>query len=151
MDIILTAGDLSRLKPSTRTDIVNLILGAAGSSAPTPQGTSDGWDWDEVVNLSPDRVSEFMQGCSEETIAGLRVIAEHGPIISADLLKQVGIDNYGHFQGRVTKRTRTVTGDKHSFLLSWDDWRSTENAARGFGHYGVTEITFQSLRGYFGL
>ena len=64
---------------------------------------------------------------------------------------EAGIENYGHFQGRVTKRTRTITGDKHAFLFTWDDWNDGENAERGYGHYAVTDTTFRSLRGYFKL
>jgi hypothetical protein len=70
-------------------------------------------------------------------------------VIAANLLNEAGIENYGHFQGRVTKRTRTVTGDKHAYLFTWDDWQSEENAERGYGHYAVSEKTFRSLRRHF--
>jgi hypothetical protein len=104
--------------------------------------------FDDVVDLTPGQIEEFMSGCSEETIAGLKVIAEQGPVIHASLLEGAGIENYGHFQGRVTKRTRTVTGDKDAFLLAWDDWSEAPN---GVGHYAVTQATFRSLRIYFEL
>ncbi|MBX9460705.1 MAG: hypothetical protein KL785_05995 [Brevundimonas sp.] len=38
----------------------------------------------------------------------------------ADMLGAAGIDNYSHFQSRVTKRTRTITGNKKAFLFTWD-------------------------------
>jgi hypothetical protein len=150
MMITLTDTDLSKLKPATRADIVAVLLSTAAAAQPS-NNHPEGFKWDEVVDLNPSQVEEFMQGCAPQTIAGLKVIAEHGPVIAANLLLEAGIDNYGHFQGRVTKRTRTITGDKHAFLFTWDDWSEGENAERGYGHYAVTETTLRSLRDYFGL
>lgn len=147
MQIIINDNDFSRLKPATRQDIIATLL--SGAASPVPEYDMEGFDWDEVVDLTPDEVGEFIEGCSEQTVAGLRVIAEHGPVIAANLLNEAGIENYGHFQGRVTKRTRTVTGDKHAYLFTWDDWQSEENAERGYGHYAVSEKTFRSLRRHF--
>lgn len=148
MQIIINDTDLIKLKPATRQDLLATLFRSAAS---TPAQNAEGFEWEEVVDLTPDQVEEFMQGCSPQTVAGLRVIAEHGPVIAANLLHEAEIENYGHFQGRVTKRTRTITGDKHAFLFTWDDWQSEENAERGYGHYAVTETTFRSLRKYFDL
>jgi hypothetical protein len=148
MNIVLTENDLTRLSPTTRADLIALLLGSAAAPAQI-QSQTNGFEWDDVVNLTPEQVTVFMQGCSQQTVAGLKVIAEHGPVITANLLEKAGIVNYGHFQGRVTKRTRTITGDKHAFLFTWDDWTIGENAERGYGHYAVTDATFRSLRSYF--
>lgn len=145
MQLILNDQDLVKLKGSTRADLMaNVFPKEKAQSAED----SEGFDWEDVADLSPGEIEEFMGGCSQETIAGLRVIAEHGPTIRANLLAQAGIENYGHFQGRVTKRTRTVTGDKDAFLFAWDDWQAQED---GIGHYAVTAKTFRSLRVYFNL
>lgn len=149
MQLIINDTDLTKLKPATRQDLLSTFFGT-GASAPGAQN-AEGFDWEEVADLDTDEMDEFMQGCSEQTVAGLKIIAEHGPVIAADLLEKAGISNYGHFQGSVTKRTRTITGDKHAFLFAWDDWSSDENEERGFGHYAVTETTFRSLRAYFEL
>ena len=149
MQITINDIDFSKLKPATRQDIVAVLL--SGTAPAIPEYDMEGFDWDEVVDLTPDEVEEFIEGCSEQTIAGLRIIAEHGPVIAANLLNEAGIENYGHFQGRVTKRTRTVTGDKKAYLFTWDDWQSEANAERGYGHYAVTEKTFRSLRRHFKL
>lgn len=150
MMIVITEADLSKLKPATRADLMAVLLSSSAALAPA-QNHAEGFDWNEVVDLTPEEVSEFMDGCSEQTVAGLKVIANHGPVIAANLLNEAGIENYGHFQGRVTKRTRTITGNKHAYLFTWDDWQSEENQAAGFGHYAVTETTFKSLRSHFGL
>ena len=144
MQLVLDEGDISALKPATRADIIATLF---RKGKHTPTGSDGSVDWTDVVDLSPLQVEEFMKKVSPEYSAGLKIIAEHGPVIKADMLNQTGITNYGHFQGRMTLRTRTVTGDKDAFLFGWDDWGSTEND--GIGHYGVTDETFRSLRKYF--
>ncbi|MFL6856904.1 MAG: helix-turn-helix domain-containing protein [Allosphingosinicella sp.] len=106
------------------------------------------FDWTNVADLSLVQAHEFMHGCSEETKAGLRVFAEDGPTIHASLLLKAGVENYAHFQSRVTKRTRTVTRNRNAFLFTWDDWSAGEG---GVGHYAVSEKTFRSLRAFFNL
>ncbi|WP_157082389.1 hypothetical protein [Sphingomonas pruni] len=146
MMIVLTKDDFTSFSPSTRAEILaSLSSKPKANPSQLPTGFS-AEDFDGVVDLTPGQIEDFMEGCSEETIAGLKVIAEHGPVIDAKLLGAAGIQNYGHFQGRVTKRTRTVTGDKEAYLFAWDDWTETED---GVGQYAVTPTTFRSLRIYF--
>ena len=148
MLITLTKDDFNALSPSTRAELL-----AALSSKPkaNPGQLPTGFeadDFEDVIDLTPGQIEDFMEGCSDETVAGLKVFAEHGPVIHAKLLDAAGIENYGHFQGRVTKRTRTVTKDKDAYLFAWDDWTSAED---GIGQYAVTPTTFRSLRVYFEL
>jgi hypothetical protein len=154
MQLVISDADFSKLKATTRADLIATLL----NSAAAPAGPkAEGFAWDEVVDLTPDEVVAFMDGdpdrgilsISERTIAGLKVIAEHGPIIAAILLDEAEIENYGNFQGAVTKRTRTITGNKHARLFAWDDWNDEENHEGGYGHYAVTEKTHHSLRCYF--
>lgn len=145
MKLTLNETDLSRLSAAARAELAALLFPKQEASLP------DGFDIDDfedVVDLTPEQVDEFMQGCAEVTIDGLRIIAEHGPAIHASLLDEAGIENYGHFQGSVTKRTRTVTKVKGAFLFAWDDW---QKAPGGIGRYAVTDVTFRSLRQYFEL
>ena len=148
MMIVLTKEDLTSFSPSTRAEILaSLSSKPKASPSELPMGfTAD--DFDGVVDMTPGQVEQLMAGCSPETIAGLKVFAEHGPVIHAKLLDDAGIENYGHFQGRVTKRTRTVTGDKSAYLFAWDTWADAED---GIGQYAVTPTTFRSLRIYFEL
>jgi hypothetical protein len=136
--------------PGERRESVSALPARAAAAAGTGQARNPkGFDWTDVVDLTPGQVEAFMKSCSTRTTAGLRVIAEHGPVIHASLLDRAGIENYGHFQGRVTLRTRTVTGNPDAYLLAWDDWQSKANA--GTGHYAVTAKTHRSLRIYFQL
>ena len=104
-------------------------------------------DFTGVVDLKPEQVSDFMSGLQHKTKDCLRVVAEHGPIIDAKLL---GIENYSHFQASMTKRIRTLTDDKNARLITWGDWMKSENGDITF-YYGVTIVTYKSLRMYFDL
>lgn len=149
MQLLINDTDLNRLKPETRLDLITTLL---GSGAPVVPDTVPGMMWDNVVDFSPEEVVEFMRGAQEKTRDGLKIFAQHGPIILANKLDDAGITNYGHFQGRVTQRTRTIKKSKKKvWLFGWDDWTAGANAKRGYGHYGVTEATYRSLRAYFQL
>lgn len=148
MLITLTAEELSSFSPTTRAEILGLAnVKPSIDMAEFPSGF-DEEDFDDVVDLTTSQIEEFMEGCSEQTIAGLRVFAEHGPVIRAKLLNEAGIENYGHFQGRVTKRTRTVTKVPGAYLFTWDDW--TEHSDQ-VGFYAITPATHRALRIYFEL
>lgn len=145
MNLNLNDADLNRLSDATRAELAALFF-------PTPvRDYPDGFDSDDfedVVDLTPGQIEEFMEGCAAITIAGLRLFAEAGGRIHGSALDTVGIENYGSFQGSVTKRTRTVTRNRNAYLLAWDDW---SEAPGGVGHYAVTPATLRSLRIYFKL
>jgi hypothetical protein len=145
MQIMLNKADLSKLQPATVADILSLL------KAPREQGKpkldDEGFDWDNVVDLSFNQVQHFMETISDPVSDGLRYIAENGPIVwGADLLEGSEISTLKDFQGATTKRTRNVTKVDGSTLLGWDDWNSYEDHP---GKYGVTDVTHASLRRYF--
>ena len=143
MQITLTIDDLTKLKPSSRADIIRTFFPPDRSSS-----GQDDYDWDDVADLTPGQVEELISGCGEKTTSGLRIIAEHGPVIHASLLDDVEIESYGNFQGGVTRRTRTVTGDRHIRLFAFDNWPDQPD---GIGHFAVSSTTHRSLKIYFGL
>lgn len=145
MKLILTRKDFSKLKSSTRAD---LIATFTGHFQKVTDGSNDDDYWTGVADLTLKQVEKFIAGCSEQTINGLKVLAQHGPKINASMLDEAGIERYGSFQGATTKRTRTITGDDESYLLAWNDW---DLAADGVGDYEVTKMTHRSLRAHFNL
>jgi hypothetical protein len=150
MFIVLTHEDCARLKPDVLREIlaeVGLPSKSKTGAAPTVPEGADGMDFTGVIDLTIEQINSFMAGIQKKTRDRLRVFAEHGPTIDAKLLN---ITNYSHFQTDLTKRTRTITGDKGAFLVTWDDWKY-ENGKLLTGHYAVTVVTYQSLRKYFGL
>ena len=148
MKILLNESDLSKLKAATKEDLLTLLL---KPELPDIPNETESFDWNGRVDLTPDQIKAFIEGCAEKTVAGLKIIAEEGPVIWADLLEKAEIDNYGHFQGSTTKRVRTVTGKKDAYLLAWDDWASEENQQYGCGRYAITRKTHWSLCEYFGV
>ena len=149
MKVLIDEHDLSRMKPGTRADLISILM-SPGATSSLPNHDPR-FEWHNVVDLTPEQVTEFMEGAADKTAEGLKVIAKRGPVILANELDAAGITNYGHFQGRVTQRTRTVTRKKKVFLFTWDDWSKGANAQRGFGHYAVSRTTWESLKEHFGL
>lgn len=147
--ITLTKHDISKLSLAVRDELKAYIFDnqtPAVALEVNEISPNIALDFTDVVSLSPGGVEEFMDGCAQQTIDGMRVFAIHGPVIRAEMLNEAGIENYAHFQSRVTKRTRTVTGERDKFLFSWDDWTEHES---GVGYYAVTSETLRSLRIYF--
>ena len=154
MMVVLSGDDLASLSAATRNEILSRLKSGqpthpAPAAAPLPVGKEyEGIDLSDVADLTFKQVQTWMEGASDKTKLGLRVIAERGPVIQSQALIDAGIENVAHFQSRTTIRTRTVTGDKDAYLLGWDDWTEAEE---GEGKYAVTPITHQSLRRYFQL
>ncbi len=148
MQISLSADDLSHLSVSARAELLD-FLGSRVLPEETPVGFMgekfDQFDMVDVAELTYSQVRQWMEAAAAKTKAGLRVFAEHGPIVHRQRLVDAGVDNTSHFQSRTTIRTRTVTGKKTAFLLGWDDWEGDD------GNYAVTPTTYRSLRRYFQL
>lgn len=155
LDNFVISPDLE-LAPDWRAAIeasTGMALNVVQHVAENPKVTigDDRFDWTDVVDLSLDEVAAFNEGAGEKTMAGLKIFAEEGPVILADRLVRAEITNYGHFQSRVTRRTRTIKGNRDIFLFTWDDWGDAKNLERGFGHYAVSAATYDALRSFFGL
>jgi hypothetical protein len=159
MFLVLSGADYAQLRPETQADLLarfgQQTIAAEPLASPAPQETipdAEGFNFEDVVDLTPAQVAAFVDGIHQQTVDGLRMFAEHGPIIDAHLLDGVGITNYSHFQGRVTKRTRTITGNKKACLFGWDEWKWSEDGKTLLsGRYAVTSTTYGSLRESFGL
>ena len=123
MFTVLTHEDCARLKPDVLREILAKVGFAStpttGAASTVPKG-AEAMNFAEVVSLTGEQVNAFMSGIKkEETRAGLRVFAEHGPIIEAKLLN-IANNNYSHFQAQLTKRIRAITGNNNALLLTWD-------------------------------
>ena len=157
MLIVLSDQDVASLSATARNELlakfkldgtVGSTTGPSYAAAPQVGPEYDGIDLTEVADLTYKQVQTWMEAAADKTKLGLRVLADQGPVVRAQVLIDAGITNLPHFQSRTTIRTRTVTGDKGAFLLGWDDWAEAEE---GQGRYAVTPITHQSLRRYFQL
>ncbi|TFZ57365.1 hypothetical protein E4V01_15630 [Methylorubrum sp. Q1] len=158
MMITISAEDFATLSAQTQAELLAQLQGIPAPTVPqsekayAPSLPSDidpalakMFDWEDRADLTFKQIQTWMLAASDKTKLGLKVFAEHGPIIDVSLLHEVGIENPSHFQSRTTMRTRTVTGDTSAFMLAWSDW------SVGDCRYAVTPITHQSLRRYFNL
>jgi hypothetical protein len=148
--LIVTTEAYSRLSAKTKAELLNAVFHAAipdSNSSEEPFDPKD-FSWDGVVDFSPGEIEEFMATLSNETKDGLKVIAERGPVVRAAWLNSSGIESYASFQRSTTRRTRSLTGGKNDFLLTWDDWNNKEE---GEGCYAVSAATHRALRIFFDL
>jgi hypothetical protein len=151
MHVTLTTDDLAKLSHTARDEILAALMGkdVSPQAAAAPLDPRfEGIDLTYAADLSYGQIRKWMEAASDKTKAGLRIIAELGPIVFAQDLEVGGIDNLSHFQSRTTIRTRTITGNREAYLLGWDDWYKVE---AGKGRYAVTPETHRSLRRYFQL
>ena len=158
--LIVTKDAYNRLGVRTKAELLSAVFSEQTSLQAEDANRAENSaiiDWNEVVDLSPGDIEEFIDEATsmyEGTIEGLRLIAEHGPILHHSFLEKRLIQPDGEpwfsdlatFQRSTTRRVRSVTGGKHDYLLGWDDWDQDDG-----GHYGVTNETHRSLRVYFGL
>lgn len=155
MMLTISSEEFKLLSPGTQAELRALLEGSISTPRSPSLGLSqpefEDFDMEAAADLTPAQVKTWMEAASDKTKLGLRVIAEHGPIVDFKLLTEAGIDNIGQFQSRTTIRTRTVTRDPVARLLTWDEWERGEDGAWASGRYAVTPITHHSLRKYFNL
>ena len=154
MNIVLTIDDLAAFSTSTRNEILRHFAKAVGGlpatnpmPAPEWRDQIDDVDTENLEELTLKQIRQWMRGISETVEKGVKIIAEHGPLIEAHRLTEVGI-NIRQFQSATTKRTRKVTGDRETYFLAWNRWNGMDDP---HGKYAVSPITHQSLCRYFGL
>lgn len=157
MNIILNQKDLASLSPAARDEIERFIMNRMFSkSEPTAYRDVEdipeeyGLD-DTVKDFTFEMIKDFFSvEVSKTTTLGLRLIAENDkPFIDGQTLSDAGITNIGHFQSRVTTRTRTVTGDPEAYMFGWNEWLYDDEGKITQGGYCVTPITHRSLKKYF--
>ncbi|RPF72142.1 hypothetical protein [Aurantiacibacter spongiae] len=154
MNIVLTADDLARFSQSTRDEILRRFVDEVGSlpvsalvPAPDWRDEFEGVHVANLEDITHKYIGRWMERASDEVRAGARVIAEHGPVVNAHQLTELGID-IRKFQSATTRRTRALTGDRNAYFLAWNNWSGMDDPD---GKYAVSPITHQSLRRYFGL
>lgn len=153
MMIVLTADDLAAFSDSTRDEILRRLRDAVGnvpSRAPLPAPDHGDAYHDihasDLEDITFKRMKKWMENLSDPVRAGVRIIAQHGPVIEARLLREAGI-NVRQFQSATTRRTRALTGDSDAYFLGWNKWLDVDDP---HGKFAVSPITHQSLQRYFG-
>jgi hypothetical protein len=152
--IILSADDLASFSEGTRAEILHRVQEVFGHVTSEPirhaPSFSDAYRDIHTSNLEDitfKRMGKWMEGLSDQVRAGARIIAQHGPVIEARLLRQAEI-NVRQFQSATTRRTRAMTGDSDAYFLGWNKWLGIDDPN---GKFAVSPITHQSLQRYFGI
>ena len=126
--LFLSASDVASLSAAARAEVLAL-LGLDGAEDGADGGLADG----AATVLTEVQAQRFLNNCSERTIKLLRIItAGDGTFLISDAASATRSSNRelrAAWAG-LTKRTRTVTGDKEATLISWakvgkDEWRGT--------------------------
>ena len=126
--LFLSASDVASLSTAARAEVLALL--GFGDETGGPGGSqADG----AATALTEAQAQQFLNNCSERTIKLLRIItAGDGTFFISDAASAMRSSNRelrAAWAG-LTKRTRTVTGDKDATLIVWakvgkDEWRGT--------------------------
>lgn len=103
-------------------------------------------DDEQPYDISAQQMARLVEGCSDKTRSVLRAIAEHGRHfrwreIADHLAVEAG--SLRSAWGGITKRTRTVVGDKNADFVWWTPLDQGDFAGE------ISQVTFNSLRKVF--
>ena len=149
--IYLSASDLKSLSSQVRAELFSCIQGSIYSDTTSSAiVTSDSGDLG-ITNAQARKIIE--EPLNKKTRAVLRAIAELGPRFGyRQLLKAVGEKDISGVWAGITRRTRSVLGDREAQLITWDpesiEWKNDEYIDQ---QAWVTQTTFQALREAFGI
>lgn len=136
------------VKDALLLEIQRRVQGTAAVAAPTGEG-QDVVDGNEPADLSLAQAPRYLEGCSDKTKRVLRAIVVEGREFRLSALAQslnLSFDALGGVWGGLTKRTRTILGDKNARLIIWRknfyDAQDTWQDAAG----EMSEETYRSLR-----
>lgn len=126
--IMLSVEDLNRLPVEARDAVLDLFRSEKDSwteeeEEVTPAAGPQA-DEEEPVEMSFGQAKRFLAGCSEKSISIMKhVVMQPNPFRYKDLLTALGdsVDDAGGVWGGLTKRTRTITGEKNARLIIWDE------------------------------
>jgi len=135
-----------------------LIAALRGDTAPPPSSEVRPAPDDVLdiqTDLSPAQFKQFIDGCSDKSKAALKAMVE-GPTSTfkvASVAKAAGCaptELTGVWSG-LTKRVRTVTGDRKAYLWRWGTAEVDSNDRYIDQDGAVSETTYRSGRRVFGL
>ena len=124
--ITLRAETVRLLSPACKAEIAAHL---GFEAAPSIQSVLLDEDGGEYAELGIQAARAFLQGCGGKTKQAIAYIVETGESFTMDEIKFVmkQDDLRGVWTG-LTKRVRTITGDKEAALIAWEqlgdgDWR----------------------------
>jgi hypothetical protein len=154
--IFISTKDFSSMEPVLKSKIQDWLDGGHGKKAipqmpsatapgSAPDGTDDEEEEEVASDLSVQQAKKLLEGCADKTKAVLReIFSKSAPtFILNDVAKVMKTEpgGLGGVWAGITKRTRTVLGDKEAALFVWE-WDDTEDHWVGT----ISDTTFHSMR-----
>jgi hypothetical protein len=97
---------------------------------------------------------KFVEGCGDKTRTAVRTIAENSSrffaLAAVAKALKVGPEDLAGVWAGITKRTRTVLGDREAKLIAWGD-EEYENEKYVNQPASISETTYRSLRKVFSI
>lgn len=165
--LVIALEDFDRLSPATRAELMALFGAgpAAGNTAvavPAPlEAAGLSSEEDAPYPLNPREAKELLRGLSHGSRGVLRLFCQNfdgrvGRVSLEELLRATGHKDSQSLRkaiSGITRRLRTVTGDKKAWILDWrdEDWQWDE-AKKTYvaGAYFIDSPAIRSLCHAFG-
>ena len=151
--IVVDVRDLERLSTGARRELLGL-LGLRGQLASETDSES-GWnsDGDDPYPLTLREAKALVQGLSENSCGMLRLFCKNsdgnvGRVSTKELLDATGHADAQHLQkaiAGITRRLRTVTGQREAWLLDWENEWDEERRAYFRSEYFITSPSIRTL------
>lgn len=153
--LFISSDDFRGMAPELQAQLQDWLAGrgrqASATSVPpvevpesAPGGEEDGSD------LSLAQAKRLLEGCGDKTKAVLRIVfsKDKRSFVRGEIAREMGgtLSDLGGVWAGLTKRTRTVLGDKNAGLFAWD-W----DDAKGDWIGESSETTYQSMRKALGI
>jgi hypothetical protein len=142
------------VKDALLHELQRLLQENTNQETPTPLSASASEE-DKPADFSFVQANKFLEGCSEKTKKILRGIMqgnnEHFLLSDLACSLQMTIDDLSGVWGGLTKRTRTILGDKKLKIVVWPQNFFDENNRWVDAKGAVSKTTYASFRMALGL
>lgn len=148
-----TFDEMPSLPPVWRNEIERLLQGTSTETAKAvaaPIREVEDVVVEKGADLSVAQATAFLEGCSDKTKKVIRAIVASGTgKFRLNALAQtlnVGLGDLGGVWGGLTKRTRTILGDKKANLIAWRNFYDLEDNKWLDAAGTLSEVTYASFR-----
>lgn len=151
IEIVLNQDDLGQLSSDTLAEIEAIVFGGNKSVTMRSETTDD-----MFVEFSSGQARAFLSGCGPKIKAALMAMVEGEDrffqlrnVASAVDARADGL--IGIWSG-ITRRTRTITGQPESYMISWTGEQEYNEDGEYVDERGeLTQMTYESFRKAFSL
>lgn len=152
--LAFTDDEFHTLPPAFRAAVLSRLQAPPAGAAPSGETKNVPLETERPADLSEAQAAIFLERCSEKTIQVLRGIIAAGSrefrLKAFAQALDLTLDQLGNVWGGLTKRTRTVLGDRNAKLVVFQNhYDEKHNWTDATGR--LSEQTFESLRRALGI